>query len=193
MGDINHPVAQAAIEKYRENAEYDYCSEEYDAEVVAKCFGFEVINKGIAWSGFWSQGDGASIEVDWNLEDAKNVIECVKANFPQDKELNKMVEGFVSELNNLTIDYVAIRRMYHTRYAHSNTLGVADYQIKEEFDGHDDEAKKDTEYILEIIRSISDWLYKRLEESYEYQSSDEVIMQMFIDNGYEFDEDGNII
>jgi len=197
MEDINHPVAQAAIEKYRENAEYIYDCELYDAVVAAKCFGFNVDVYDICWSGFWSQGDGASIEGEWNLEDVKDVVECVKSNFPQDEELNKMAENFAETIDGLTVEFVSIKRMYFTRYCHENTLGVENYQLKDEYDeeyeAYEEDAKRDAEYILDIMKELSGWLYARLEKSYDYQDSDEAIMETLIANEYEFDEDGNIV
>jgi len=194
MNDIKHPVAQAAIEKYKENnSDYYYDHIYADLIVAAKCLGIETSENNICWTGFWSQGDGASFEGEWTICNLNDPIECVKENFTKDKELLNIAKRIDNLICDIEVDYVSVRRMYHTRYCHSSTLGVYEYEAKDSDNGDYESLEQDAERILEIFQDLSDWLYSKLEEEYNYQSSDKVIMQIFIDNKYEFDKDGNII
>jgi len=194
MDDIKHPVAQAAIEKYREyNNDYYYDHVYADLIVAAKCLGIDTSEEDVCWSGFWGQGDGASFEGDWALCNINDPVECIKAIFSKDKEVLNIAERMNNLICDIRVNYVSVRRMYHTRYCHANTLGVYEYEAKDSDDDNYDFLEQDAERILEIFQDLSNWFYDKLEKEYDYQSSDGAIMQILIDNEYEFDKDGNII
>ena len=46
------------------------------------------------------------------------------------------------------------------------------------------------EVVIEALRDLARWLYRQLEREYDYLSSDEVVDEAIIANGYTFTEAG---
>lgn len=46
------------------------------------------------------------------------------------------------------------------------------------------------EAVAEALRDLARWLYRQLEREYDYLSSDEVVDETIITNGYTFTEAG---
>ena len=44
--------------------------------------------------------------------------------------------------------------------------------------------------ITQLMRDFADWIYRQLEAEYEYQNSDEQVIESIRCNEYEFDEQG---
>ena len=44
--------------------------------------------------------------------------------------------------------------------------------------------------VVEALRDLAHWLYRQLEQEYEFQSSDEMVDEAIIANDYTFTEDG---
>ena len=47
--------------------------------------------------------------------------------------------------------------------------------------------------IIELLRNFMNWIYKRLENDYEWLNSNEQVDESIISNEYEFDIKGNRI
>ena len=43
------------------------------------------------------------------------------------------------------------------------------------------------------MRDFADWIYKGIEEDYDYQTSDEAINESLSNGEYEFDEEGEML
>ena len=144
----------------------------------------------VEYSGFWSQGDGASFTARvYNSENKKFITEALGL-----KVLDEVAENLL----------ITIRRE-STRYSHHNTM-IAHVEV----DG-DDEVEKDmgTGMIITINvegscgpieEATGNWardrakkLYDDLETAYEEQFKDEYIIDDLEANGVEFDESGNRI
>ena len=153
--------------------------------------GREYQETGISFSGFSSQGDGASFEGDYRFkEDAIEQItkEC------RDEELLRIA-------NELTLLQVTRRLHGHESvqaaisasgsYCHSGTMHV-------ELDAWDDDRSDDNavyaeaeETVTQLMRDFANWIYKQLKAEHDYLTSDEVIDQALEDDL--FDEDGCMI
>ncbi len=142
-----------------------------------KSIGFD--NAEIHYSGFWSQGDGASFTA--TVDIAKWLA------------VNKKKAQFKFILKD--IDNVNIVIAQSGFYSHEMTMSVD----VEYFGEHSD--KKDSAYmtidklgeeILEDAREEAGSIYKALEAEYEYLTSDEVIKESLIANEGTFTEDGEI-
>ena len=46
------------------------------------------------------------------------------------------------------------------------------------------------EIVTEALRDLARWLYRQLEREYEYLSSDEIVDETIVANGYTFTESG---
>ena len=44
--------------------------------------------------------------------------------------------------------------------------------------------------VTDALRDLANWLYRQLEQEYEYLSSDEAVDEMLVANGYTFTEEG---
>lgn len=137
----------------------------------------------IWYSGFWSQGDGACFEGLYRY--AKGSVQAIREYAPQDTELHRIARELLSVQAKYRYQVVArlARRDHH--YAHEHTIG---FEIETEAGEAIQETDEQT--IVEALRSLMRWIYKQLQEEYEYQTSDEQIEESIKANGYSFTEDG---
>lgn len=154
-----------------------------DAKELGKLLGFFV--KDIRFTGFWSQGDGASwcglYRTDWmQLDKAKEYA-------PNDEYIGEII----NELASLAL---VGRQMWDVRYSsyrycHENTMDV-DY-VDNEADMEIAENVHDT--VERVVKRFAKWIYWSLESQYEYLVSEEAIGEYLMGNDYEFDENGDVI
>ena len=189
-------VAKAkAIESERnsENLEYHYSGEVEYYQDVLKHIGFT--NVEISFSGFYSQGDGASFTADYdssliNLDELKN----------HNTELYSLMARIDSVFgeSGLTSDNIitaSVKRVSR-HYSHHNTVAIDDIAIngEDEWITEDSKVYKAFEAIENYLSSLKDdiccIIYNNLEKEYEYQTSDEYIAELLTINDYYFLEDG---
>lgn len=156
-----------------------------DAKEVAALMGWEIDK--VYYSGFSYQGDGACFE--GRLRYKKGCVERVAAYAPRDEKLQRIAKAW-QDLQ---------RRNFYALRASVKHRGHYQHEMCTEFECEDTrsnygwlqnpEAEDD---IKEIARDFMRWIYKRLEEAYEYSVSDEVVAENIIANEYEFTADGKI-
>lgn len=141
----------------------------------------------IYWSGFWSQGDGACFEGTYKYK--KGSVKAVKE-YCGDKEVHRIAESLAEIQKRYSYKLTARMGRGHGSnfYSHSGTMSV---DVSHYDDEYRDLGSAEDE-ITQLMRDFADWIYKRLEEEYEYQTSDEVVAETCESNGYEFYEDGSI-
>ena len=158
-------------------------------EEVEKKYGVEIDN--IHYSGFYSQGDGASFEV--SMPDI-NEDTCTTNEWFRDKPMvRKLVkaEGFL----NLTMT-----RYEGNRYCHSHSVRHAEVEhewlsdvltntnelvaaVLEAFDRQLTKELDDLEIAMtEAMRKEMDNYYNTLEEAYTYLTSDEQVWETIVNN-----------
>lgn len=179
----NETVAQTILEKYSDinvNYEgwYDFTLEDF-CDKVEK-IGFEVTTDEIQFSGFWSQGDGAS------FEGYINILKYLKAT----KQLT-VYRPLVRAINcGYVGDGVGITRDSH-HYSHENTCSLMDIEIYEDLSARAEELLSNLETELEEKRrELSIELYSELAKAHDYLTSEESVSETLIANEYEFDEYG---
>jgi hypothetical protein len=153
----------------------------------------------IRFSGFWSQGDGASFScsLDFKGESAESFLtESHKAKLTA-KRVEWKMDGYD------TGEFWVFGTIHATgRYCHHNTMTLDDWDIT--FDNASTESKEfldelsedATELPSEIIneaKSLAQEIYKDLEKEYNYLTSEEYVALISSDNGYVFDENGNLL
>lgn len=145
----------------------------------------------VEWSGFWSQGDGASFKAKVRgYEDTKKFVRETLGLTVLDEVLENI--------------YISINRI-STRYSHANTM-----EGSVEIDG-DEEVEKDmgtgmiitidvTASLETIQDAVTDWararankLYDDLESAYNEQFEDSNVINDLIANAHQYDEEGNIL
>ena len=191
---------------------------EYFIEQMDKKFGWSPDESDISFSGFWSQGDGASFE--GNM-DASEVAELLK-NIKLPKKQRILFDLANSGSVDIDVSFDRSGRYVHEKSVSTNIeIDVNDYEETfkliaddnqhQDFDGmtadteYDEDEHEDIVYdycqsIAEDYEEIIDgWrleacgqLYKELEDAYEGLTSEESIYDTCVANEYEFDENGEI-
>lgn len=170
-----------------------------DVEQVAKILGIEIDRRNqkcrmtdgsrewidrspaIYFSGFWNQGDGACFE-GWYRYQPGSVAEIAKY-APQDICLH----GIAENLQRLQRPYfysltASIKHTGHYYHEHSMTIDVESKQIEV--------SRQDEDELAANLRSFARWIYRQLEDEYEYENSDEVVAENIRINEYTFTANG---
>lgn len=135
----------------------------------------------IYFSGFYHQGSGSSFCGTYGY--AKGAVVKIKEYAPQDEELHRIAQG---------LQDVQRRHFYRLiadiTSAHDNYIRVevedSENRYRDIGDAEDD--------VRGLMNDFNDWMFKRLQDEYEYLTSDEAVAESLITNEYEFDEEGNI-
>jgi hypothetical protein len=203
--ELSDSAKQKAREWYRgEGPDYEWWDSVYDDfEEVCKILGVELDTKSVLlmngktrqepriyFSGFWSQGDGACFA--GRFRGKLDMVEKIKEYAPQDTDLHNIAAC-------LFVDFVqpynATCRVDITttgRYSHSHTMRFEfnEYETSEgEWEPMEDRGRE--EVVENNLRWLADWLYHRLEKEYDWLTSDEIVEENIIANGYEFNEYGS--
>lgn len=151
-------------------------------------------NTDINFSGFWSQGDGASFTGDWDSEKMLTVKELKEKGLVLSdwaKELKRVLKGNLKDIKSKYATFSIKRTSHH--YAHENTVSIFDAEYwnsrKKEQYGIPPEQEDD---ILEGCRTAMGEMYRILEKEYDYLTSDEEVFETLMCNEYKFDRDGKI-
>lgn len=200
--DLNNKAKEKAYQKWLNNALWDdwWDSVFEDAKEEGGKVGF-CINE-IFFSGFWSQGDGASWNGIVSLTDWIASEHCLLG----DREKLFIRCGIDNETVNNMVRMSAANRSY----CHSNTMKLSDgiefWEFDEVFkdgplagmhcsDFYSEMTEMENAINNEILgsaRAYADEIYNRLEKEYYCLTSKEVFEQKCEDYDYEFDEEGNM-
>lgn len=191
--ELSPAVQNQVIERERENVtDYDWWQDVVDEykEKLNK-LGWEKVE--IEFTGFHSQGDGASFTASMNSPSQiiKFVKEVLELNYP-DKVLEEV--------------YLQIVRT-DSRYFHENTIDSycnweGDEQIIEDYPfGPEVPFTYDLNEVCDEIeakarpwaRSFSKEIYRALEKEHDYLTCDDSVIDYIEANGFLFDENGRII
>lgn len=189
--ELSDDAKAKARDWYREASQGDnYFSESVieDAAMIAAMLGIEIKTRSVKlmgggtrqepliyWSGFYSQGDGASFEGTYSYK--ADCLAAISAHAPQDEKLHAIARALQDNGNGLvaTIE----------RYRHARTM-----QIDVETEDGDVALPETETALIEAFRDFADWIYCQLEKEYEYVNSDEAVAETIIANEYEFTADG---
>jgi len=167
--------------------EHDWFDAVYDDFICAATkLGFGVSPTDISFSGFCSQGDGASFKGYW---EAKNLnVDAVFDYAPNDKELHKIAyefAGLVKEYGHGLQCHVS--RM-PSRYSHDKTMWCHG-----SWQGCGGDLGPDTDDLLtDHTQRLARWLYAQLEADYDCQMTDDRMSELCDGNGWEFHADGRL-
>lgn len=149
----------------------------------------------IYFSGFYHQGSGSSFSGTWRA-DAMN-INKLKADCPTDKELHRIADSLAEcarEDGEATATISAKRDHWievivedgHTLMEQWEALDPASAEYTQIAQGCQD--REDA--ITEALRDFNHWMYRCLEQEYDWLNSDEQVEDAIMANAYEFTEDG---
>lgn len=195
FNELNNDAKAKAIDSERnsDNLEYHYSGEVEYYQDVLKHIGFT--NVEISFSGFYSQGDGASFTADYdssliNLDELKNHNTEIYSLMARNDSVFG-ASGLTSD-NRITAN---VKRISH-HYSHHNTVAIDDIEINgiDEWGENDSKIYKAFEAIENYLSSLKDdicyIIYNNLEREYDYQTSDEYVAELLTINDYYFLEDG---
>ena len=134
-----------------------------DAKGAAALMGIDIDD--ILFSGFWSQGDGASFTGSYRY--AKGAVKAIRAEYPRDTELHAIAEALAA----------AQRKRFYRLSATITQSGYYSHEMTMRADVSDDgreygdASADDSEALLEAFRDLARWIYAALEREYEYQSA----------------------
>ena len=138
----------------------------------------------IFYSGFYSQGDGASFTCE-SLD-----LDLFMKTYNMNTKIDKMLlqawsKGWITDIK--------VTRNA-SRYYHEKTMTVSWHIHLREKQPYRIESAMDNmgQAILKIAQDEARAIYKNLEENYEYHCSDEYISEAYDNNDTEFTEDGKI-
>jgi hypothetical protein len=136
----------------------------------------------IWWSGFYHQGSGLGFDGTYRY--AKGAPKAVAKEWPQDEELHRIAVTMQE----------AQRPHFYRLYASIDS--VRDTSISVEVEDGEDPYKdvgdaKDE--IKEAMEGFAHWMYRRIQDEYEWQISEENVRDLCEANGYIFDKYGRLL
>ena len=141
----------------------------------------------IYYSGFCSQGDGASFAGQYAHK--KGSAKAIQEYAPLDTELHRIGRGLLALQAKYAYKLRATIRQISSHHAHEYTV-TADAELdtaREDWTV----TPEDEEALLTLFRDLMRWIYKTLEAEYEYRLSDDVIDEAIRANEYAFTEGGS--
>jgi len=194
--ELSESAKKTAREWYRKCSDgdnfYAECVYE-DAAQIADLMGIDLnrtrTNTGtykptIYYSGFCSQGDGASYECQYKYK--PGALKAVTDYAPKDMELQRIAKALQDIQKRYFYKLVANSRVIG-HYVHSGCMRVS---VE-----HSDDLYRDisgAEYdITQTLRDFADWIYSQLEKAYDWENSDEQIAEIILCNEYKFTEYGD--
>lgn len=173
--ELGKKVQEKVLEKFRYiNVEHDWYEPIYEQfKELASEYGIEIDD--MNFSGFYSQGDGASFTGE--ISDFKKFAE--KTGLKELARFSKVIE------ENLTMKITR----YNSSYYHSGTVYADVYgsyvshpAIENPIEGK----------LRKVKNELCEKLYRNLEEEYDELTSDEMVRETIIANNYEFLESGEL-
>lgn len=138
----------------------------------------------IWFTGFWSQGDGAAWEGSYAFN--KGASSAIRSYAPRDQELHRIADALLAIQRRNFYQLQADVR-HRGNYYHAFTMDIA--VMRESPVGQD--LTEDAESaVTELLRDLARWLYRQLEQEFEYLSSDAVVDEAVLANGFAFTGDG---
>lgn len=185
LDELSEEARKKAIEDYRQGSAecMNLDCETSEMKRLLIMFGFNDVN--LYYSGFWSQGDGASFV--GGYRHVAGGLKAVKEEFAGTwfKDVIEYLE--LLEAINKKCFYSLIYRIdSRGNYCHANTMNI---HYIEDYRGNRDFSKYENE-LLEYVRGIANTFYRMLEKAYDGYLSDESLIQNIEDNEYEFYENG---
>jgi hypothetical protein len=194
--------SQSFIDEHRDfNVDHEWWDAVYDDfKAICDILGIMLQDKEPSFSGFCSQGDGASFTGVYRAVTYKTITTInryeaapdeLRAHAPQDTQLHAIADELCILNRVYTPMYVNISRPYGDRYVYAETMhATIDHFWRDDLgwtDTHDAEdgeprwppevMQQIEEQLTDLFRRLADWLYRTLEKEYEYLTSDEAITE----------------
>jgi hypothetical protein len=211
--ELSPEAQENALENNRDiNVDYDGWEDGVTEEFKEDMREIGIDDIEISFSGFYSQGDGASFTsedidtrklfnaVGIKSNDALNMEIDDERSRGENKDFYDLLDTMedVGQLERNRIKPEEIRvtiERTDSRHVHFNTVR-ANVEIWDEPDGWEEPygfTEELEDKVTEYVRGLCKDLYRKLEAEYDNLTSDESVKDTIIDNDYEFDEEGNLV
>jgi hypothetical protein len=157
--------------------------------------------RAIWFSGFWSQGDGASYDGTWRAADCN--ARRVLFNYTGDSKSNVELRRIAAGLLYIAAAYPDSRASVSSSHrGHFLTMDCEpgddapdNFGLNYESDEYDAAMQEwsdafPADELEQLLRDFASWAYRLLESEYEYQNSDEQVDESLRAGEYEFTEEG---
>ncbi len=141
----------------------------------------------IHYSGFYSQGDGASFEGMYRYKAGAG--KAIRQHAPVDAELHRIADELQRIQRAWFYRLVATVSPGRNNSSHEYSVDI-DVQAWDSQDNAREVSTAASEAVTEALRDVMRWIYRQLEQEYEYRLADEQIDESIRANEYEFREDG---
>ena len=212
FSELSKDAQRNALDELRDiNVNYDYWHDDVIDQFKEDMEMLGLSDVEVSYSGFYSQGDGASFTADVSdpgvfMKEALILESDEWLDLGDNVKPKDELDALRSDLLDIGFDtrekltpenfIISIRRT-SSRYSHENTIeGDVDIEdipesIEDEFP-QDRYTEKLTEHVTNWARRRSRKLYSDLEKEYDHLTSDEVVKDAIEDNDYLFTEDGKL-
>ena len=138
----------------------------------------------IFWSGFASQGDGASFAGRYSY--ARGAARAIRAHAPKDTELHRIADELQAvQRRNFHQLHASTRQS--GRYCHEYSMSIEVERDSPTWQPMTDGAE---DAVIEALRDLARWLYRQLRSEYEHQTSDDAVDENLAINELTFTADG---
>ena len=185
VDELTGRARERALAKLAEWATHEDWREDVYEDAISLFAHLGIEARKLKFSGFWSQGDGASFEGTWKADRVNYAV--LAANMPKDSKLLAIGLALQAFALEFPLAEVIITRSNQC-YSHSGTMTIDVYP-----EGDDSETGSiDDSPAEQLMRDAADWLYARLEAEHAYLTDEAQLIENAQANGYEFEEDGSI-
>lgn len=184
FSELSDKSKQRAIDKWRENSDFESEFTIEDIKTCAELFGLDIEN--VYFSGFCSQGDGACFIGSYSYK--IGALKAVKEQYPLDETLHSIVQG-LQLVQSKNFYRLRAKTSHRGHYYHAYCMPVEVWDDENQYRNLGEHEGT----ITQLLRDFADWGYKNLSAAYDYENSDSYIIEGIEANEYEFDEYGDII
>ena len=138
----------------------------------------------IWFTGFWSQGDGAAWEGSYSF--SKGVSSAIRSYAPKDRELHRIADALL-DIQRCNFYQLQADVRHRGNYYHAFTMAI---DVTRESPVGQDMTEDAESTVTDLLRDLARWLYRQLEQEYDYLSSDAAVDEAVLANGYTFTESG---
>jgi len=192
FNELPKNIQSDAIDYFREdNLDYEWWDCVYeDFETICSIMGVKTAYKKIYFSGFSSQGDGACFEGTYSYK--RGSVKAIKEFAPLDKTLHDIALNLAKlQRKSFYRLEASIKQSGHYYHCYCTNIEVSLNRENESRDYLSVTAEQENG-ITEYLRDLMKWLYKTLENEYNYLQSDEAIKETIEANDYDFTENGRL-
>jgi len=194
FNELTERSQERAIQNYCESFDFDFHQEYIIDDIKESCEHIEDMD--VQYTGFWSQGDGASftgtLDSDWAIEFLNNYYKG--STYPD----NVALEHIVQHLRTFDVSFERVNSMYsHENTCNTELCGSPEWSLHVEestrlLEAFEKALPTFTEVIDQYRRELCHDIYERLRDEYNDCTTKERIMEYFTENNFLFEEDGSV-